>query len=180
MRLHLAALSLILVGCQRTQPIVSPKVVHTTAGEIALTGRVVDGAGIIPAAEELALTKRLEQLEKDTTDQLVIVTLSGLNGTRIEGVGRALGNGWGIGRADVDNGVLLLVAPNDHKVRIEVGLGLKGLLTDQRAAVIIKDMLPSFQKNLSVQAIDLGVDEISSLLRSDKLRPMRLVRKEAA
>ncbi|MEO7364689.1 MAG: TPM domain-containing protein [Sphingomicrobium sp.] len=181
MRLLLAAsLVLSLAGCHRAQASVNPVVVHTAAGDIALTGRVVDRAGIIPDADELRLTKRLEDPEKDTTDQLVVVTLGGLNGGRIEDVGRALGDGWGIGRADVDNGVLLLVAPNDRKVRIEVGLGLEGLLSDQRATVIIKDMLPAFRGNRPAQAIELGVGEISSLLASDKQRPRRKMQKEAA
>jgi uncharacterized protein len=97
-------------------------VAHTAAGDIALTGRVVDQAGIILPADEQRLTQQLARLERETTDQVVIVTLPSLNGEAIEKVGLALGNGWGIGQADTDNGVLLLVAPHDRKVRIEVGL----------------------------------------------------------
>jgi uncharacterized protein len=155
-------------------------VAHTAAGDIALTGRVVDQAGIILPADEQRLTQQLARLERETTDQVVIVTLPSLNGEAIEKVGLALGNGWGIGQADTDNGVLLLVAPHDRKVRIEVGLGLEGLLTDARAAKIIEMMLPSFRAGKPAEAIERGVGEISILLRSDLHRPQRVQRKIAA
>jgi uncharacterized protein len=155
-------------------------VVRVAPGDMVLTGRVVDEANIISASEEIALTDQLETLEKDTTDQLVVITVKSLDGKSIEQLARQLGNRWGIGRADVDNGVILLIAPSDRQVRIEVGLGLEGLLTDQRAAAIVRHMLPLFSKGRSAQAIESGVSEISSVLRADKRRPYRKLQKEAA
>jgi uncharacterized protein len=78
----------------------------------ALTGRVVDRAEILTASAEAELSERLAALEKQTTDQLVVVTVGSLEGERIEDLGLRLGNGWRIGRKGVDNGVLLIVAPH--------------------------------------------------------------------
>ena len=139
-----------------------------------LTGRVIDQANLIDPATETALTAKLAALEADTSDQLVVVTLPNLKGEAIEATGLRLGNSWGIGRDGVDNGVLLLVVPSERKFRIEVGEGLEGLLTDERAAEIIRLMLPQFKANKLDAGIVLGVDEISNRLRSDQRRPQRL------
>ena len=136
-----------------------------------MTGRVVDDAQIIAPLTEQQLSERSAALERDTTDQLVVVTLPSLRGARIEEVSLALARGWGIGRRKLDNGVLLIVAPNDHKVRIEVGLGLDQLLRDERAGRIIRDMLPLFKANELEQGISLGEREIIEILESDKRRP---------
>ena len=120
------------------------------------------------------MTAKLAALEADTSDQLVVVTLPSLQGESIEATGLRLGNGWGIGSKDADNGVLLLVAPNERKVRIEVGEGLEGLLTDARAAEITRTMVPQFKAGHFGGAITVGVDEISKRLRSDQRRPQRL------
>ncbi len=85
----------------------------------------------------------------------------------------------GIGQADKDNGVLLVVAPNEKKVRIAVGLGLEGLLTDQRSAQIVAHMLPHFRSGDQAGAIDIGVREIDTVLRSDRRRPQYLLKKAA-
>ena len=146
-------------------------VAHTSAGNVKLTGRVVDDAQIIAPSTERQLSDRSVALENDTSDQLVVVTLPSLHGARIEDVAIALGRGWGIGQRKLDNGVLLIVAPNDHKVRIEVGLGLDRLLSDERAGKIIRDMLPLFRTNKFEQGISLGESEIIQILESDKRRP---------
>jgi len=174
-----AACLLALAGCNGKAGSARPPVVSAANGDLAPTGPVVDEANIIPGSEKTALTNQILALEKDTTDQLAIVTVKSLKGKPIEQFTRQLANRWGVGRADVDNGVMLLVAPNERQVRIEVGLGLEGLLTDQRAAGIIQHMLPSFRSAQPTQAIDIGVSEISSVLRSDKRRPYRKL-KEAA
>ena len=136
-----------------------------------MTGRVVDNAQIIAPSTEQQLSERSAALEKDTTDQLVVVTLPSLRGARIEDVGLALGRGWGIGQRKLDNGVLLIVAPNDRRVRIEVGLGLDRLLSDERAGKIIRDMVPLFKTNQLEEGISLGEREIIEILESDKRRP---------
>jgi uncharacterized protein len=136
--------------------------------------RVQDRAGIIPASEEIELVRRSEALEAATTDQLVVVTVPTLNGQDIAQFSTSLGNRLGVGQADTDNGVLLVIAPNERKVRIAVGHGLEGLLTDQRAAQVVQHMLPYFRAGDSPQAVRVGVNEIDALLRSDRRRPQYL------
>jgi uncharacterized protein len=139
-----------------------------------LSGRVADGAHVLAPAAREALTRRLAALEARTRDQLVVVTLPSLAGHPIESWGLALGNGWGIGRKGLDNGVLLIVAPRDHKVRIEVGCGLEGLLTDARAGQIIeRDIVPRFRARQLEGGIEAGVASIDTLLRRDRRRPQR-------
>jgi len=138
----------------------------------ALTGRVVDLADVLTAKAEGALGARLAALEKATTDQLVVVTVPSLEGERIEDLGLLLGNGWGIGRKGVDNGVLLIVAPNERRARIEVGYGLEGLLTDDRAAQILKEQaIPNFAEGRVERGISDGVAAIAATLESDRTRP---------
>ena len=94
-----------------------------------------------------------------------------LNGEDIARYSTALGNRLGVGQADKDNGVLLVVAPKERKVRVSVGYGLEGLLTDRRAANIVQDMIPYFRSGDGPQAIRVGFNEIDSVLRSDLRRP---------
>ena len=142
------------------------------AGLPQRSGWVVDEAELIDAPDEARLAGRLAALERQTRDQLVVVTLPSLDGRKIEEVGLALGNGWGVGQAELDNGVVLLVAPNERWVRIEVGCGLEGLLTDARAAEIVDQaLLPRFRKGQHQEAIIAGVDRIIATLQSDRKRP---------
>lgn len=103
-----------------------------------LTGRVVDAAGILPAEVQGALEANLERLEGQTGRQLVVVTIEDLQGYEIADYGYQLGRAWGIGDAKRDDGVLLIVAPNDRAARIEVGYGLEPVLTDAIASTIIQ------------------------------------------
>jgi uncharacterized protein len=178
--LALLALAAPVAASQGKSATSEGQLAQTPAGEVRLIGRVVDQAGIIPVAAEAALEGMLGSLEQETSDQLVVVTLPSLGGAKIEDVAQRLGHGWGIGRADLDNGVLLLVAPTERKVRIHVGYGLEGLLTDARAAEIIAAMLPLFRQGRPVDAIHEGTARISMLLVSDKRRPQRIVAKVAA
>ncbi len=143
----------------------------TSAFELQLTGRVVDAANLMDDQSERALNSRLEALENATSDQLVVVTVPSLNGQTIESFALGLGKRWGIGRADVDNGVIILVAPTERKVRVEVGLGLEGLVTDARAGEVVKAMLARFKANDYAGGLGVGVDRIDQLLRSDRRRP---------
>ena len=111
-----------------------------------LTGRVVDGAQILSPDVERDLTDKLETLETTTGRQLVVATVPDLQGYPIEDYGYQLGRTWGIGEKDKDTGVILLVAPNERKVRIEVGYGLEPVLTDALSSVIIQSaILPKFR-----------------------------------
>jgi uncharacterized protein len=139
-----------------------------------LTGRVVDNAGVLPEATEARLTAQLDALERSTTDQLVVVTVPGLAGERIEDLGRRLGQAWGVGRKGIDNGVLMIVAPNERQARIAVGYGLEGLLTDERAAEILREeAIPAFREGEVERGIADGVSAIVATLESDRTRPRR-------
>jgi uncharacterized protein len=104
----------------------------------ALTGRVVDEAGILSPGTRGRLDDELARHEQATGEQVVVVTLASLQGYPIEDFGYQLGRQWGIGQRGRDNGALLIVAPKEHKTRIEVGYGLEDRLTvlDGAAAVL--------------------------------------------
>ncbi len=138
---------------------------------LPLTGRVVDQAQIIGPLTEHALDSRLAKLEATTTDQVVVVTTPSLGGKSIEAYGLELGNGWHIGTAKLDNGVLIIVAPNEHKVRVEVGLGLEGLLTDAKASEIIRHAMPFYQAGNYEGGIVAAVSDVEGVLLSDRRRP---------
>jgi uncharacterized protein len=118
-----------------------------------------------PVAEQ-RLASRAEALEAATTDQIVIVTVRELGGISIEQFAQTLGNHWSIGRADADNGVLLLAALGERKLRLEVGCGLENVVTDASAAEIIAKMTPYFQRSDYEQGLTVGFAEVEALLRS--------------
>jgi len=126
-----------------------------------LSGRVVDQAGILSPQAEQQLTDELATLEKQTGRQLVVATLSSLQGYEIEDYGYQLGRAWGIGEKDRNTGALLIVAPNERKVRIEVGYGLEPVLTDALSSVIIQSaILPRFKAGDMEGGIVAGTDAI--------------------
>lgn len=134
----------------------------------ALSGRVVDSADLLSAADEAALTAELRSLEDKASDQLVVVTLPSLQGYAIEDFGYRLGRHWGIGTAKLANGVLLVVAPNERKVRIEVGRGLEPVLTDALSKIIIENaVLPRFRSGDYAGGIKDGVRDIVLALTGD-------------
>lgn len=130
-----------------------------------LEGRVVDEAGLISAAGRESLVTMLQQHEAQTSNQLVVVTLASLQGYTIEDYGYQLGRHWGIGQKDKNNGALLLVAPNERKVRIEVGYGLEGTLTDALSKNIIEtQILPQFKSQHYEAGIVAGVEAILGVI----------------
>ena len=133
-----------------------------------LTGRVVDAAGIIPDEEEATLVDFLARHEAKTTNQVVVATVPSLEGQSIEEYGVALGRAWGIGQKDKNNGAILLVAPNEREVRIEVGYGLEGELTDAISKLIIEgSILPRFRSGDMVGGIRRGAEDIVAVLEGD-------------
>jgi uncharacterized protein len=113
----------------------------------ALSGRVVDEAGVLTPATRGQLTEMLAAHERATRQQVVVVTLKSLQGYTIEDFGVRLGRFWGIGEKGRDTGALLVVAPGERKVRIEVGYGLEALLTDAASRTIIEQtVLPDFRR----------------------------------
>jgi uncharacterized protein len=126
-----------------------------------LSGRVVDQAQLLTPAQMQDLTSNSADLEAQTGDQLVIATVKSLDGRPVEDYGYRLGRAWGIGQKGKDNGVILLVAPNEHKVRIEVGYGLTPVLTDAMTGLIIReDITPRFKQGDFGGGIEAGTDAI--------------------
>src|SRR5262245_29707239 len=133
-----------------------------------LTGRVADDASILTYPEEVAITADLKALEDKSSDQVVVVTLPSLQGYTIEDFGYQLGRHWGIGTDKLDNGVILIVAPNERKVRIEVGRGLEGILTDALSKIIIENaIVPQFREGNFAQGIKDGVRDVILVLTGD-------------
>jgi uncharacterized protein len=137
-----------------------------------LTGRVVDDAGILSDDTKTQLTALLAQEEKQTTNQIVVVTLKSLQGYDIETYGYQLGRVWGIGQKKKDNGALIIVAPAEHKVRIEVGYGLEGTLTDASEKVIIdRYMTPAFKRGDYNGGVLAGANAMLQMLGGVTLSP---------
>jgi uncharacterized protein len=134
-----------------------------------LTGRVVDDANILSDSVKQDLTQKLEDLENKTSRQLVVVTLPSLQGYEIEDYGYQLGRHWGIGQKSSNNGVLFVIAPNEHKVRIEVGYGLEPILTDALSEVILQSkVLPRFREGDMQQGVIDGTEAIIQQLSLDE------------
>jgi uncharacterized protein len=132
-----------------------------------LSGRVVDAANIIPDEQEPALAQKLEALEKASSRQLVVATIPDLQGYPIEDYGYQLGRAWAIGQKGANNGVILLVAPNERRVRIEVGYGLEPIMPDSFANRIIEEKItPAFKQGDYPGGINAGADAIIEQLQA--------------
>ncbi len=133
-----------------------------------LSGRIVDEAGLLKAEDLTAIAQDLKALEAKSTDQLVVFTTRSLQGYPIEDFGYRLGRFWQLGQKGKDNGVILIVAPNERKVRIEVGRGLEPQLTDLMTKLIIENaILPAFRRNDYSGGIRAGVRDIRDVLLGD-------------
>jgi len=131
----------------------------------ALTGRVVDGAGVLSAPARARIEAALRAHEERTTDQVAVLTVPALGGESIEGYAERVFKAWKLGRADRDNGVLLVVATGDRRLRIEVGYGLEGALTDGKAGEIIRAALtPRFKQGDYDGGIEAGIAAIIGAL----------------
>jgi uncharacterized protein len=134
-----------------------------------LTGRVNDQANIIPAQTSAALETKLKDLEDKSSIQLVVATVNSLDGSDIETYANGLFRAWKLGEAKKNNGALLLIAPNERKVRIEVGYGLEGVLTDALSKIVISTAIaPRFKAGDYGGGIELGVDAIIDILSGDQ------------
>jgi uncharacterized protein len=132
----------------------------------ALTGRVVDNADILTPEAEAALTAKLAALETQSQRQLVVATIADLEGYEVADYGYQLGRAWGLGDETRNDGAVLIVAPNDRKVRIEVGYGLEGYLTDALSSLIIQNqILPAFRSGDFPGGINAGTDAIIAQLQ---------------
>ena len=135
------------------------------------TGFVVDAANVLDPATKAALTAKLDALQRDTHRQLIVATIPDLQGYPLEDYGYRLGRAWGVGLSDVNNGIILFIAPNEpagHRgPRIEVGTGLEPVVTDALASVIINDrMIPLLKAGQVPQAMTAGTDALIAQLRA--------------
>jgi uncharacterized protein len=134
----------------------------------ALTGRVVDEAGVLDAATRAAVSARLAAFEAKTSDQVVVATVKSLQGRSVEDYANRLFREWRLGQRDKNNGILLLVAPADRKARIEVGYGLEGALPDAVAKLIVEEkLIPRFRASQFDSGVAAGVDAIIDVLTVD-------------
>lgn len=134
----------------------------------ALSGRVVDDAGVLDAATRESLRAKLAAHEARTTDQIVVATVRSLHGNSVEDYANRLFRRWQLGQKGKNNGVLLLHAPAERKIRIEVGYGLEGTLTDAISKFIISNAIaPRFKANDFAGGMTRGVDDIIKVLSGD-------------
>ena len=157
----LVALTLVILGTLSA-------VAQNQPGFPPLSGRVVDAANVLKAEDRAALERKLKAHEDRTTDQVVVATVPSLGGQSIEDYANRLFRHWRLGQGDKNNGALLLVAPAERKVRIEVGYGLEGALTDALTRVIIATaMAPRFKDGDFAGGLNAGVDAVLSILTGD-------------
>ncbi len=129
------------------------------------TGMVNDFASIIDPAIEVSIESKLSELRKNTGVEIAVVTVNNIDGETIETFANKLFEDWGIGDKEKDNGLLILVAPNEREVRIEVGYGMEGVITDlQSGNIIEKDMLPAFRNGSYASGIETAVDTILAVI----------------
>jgi uncharacterized protein len=162
-----------LLFCGLTCLLLAMAAVQAALSFPPLTGRVVDDAHVLSQDAQEKLTALLAQEEKQTGNQIVVATLPSLQGTTIEQYGYQLGRAWGIGQKGKNNGALLIVVPSVHKVRIEVGYGLEGQLTDAQSRIIIDEfMRPSFRRGDYDAGITAGAQAIIKVLGGVTLQPV--------
>jgi uncharacterized protein len=133
-----------------------------------LTGRVTDNAEILNAETRKALTEQLAAHERATTNQVAVLTVPTIGDASIEEYAVEVFNAWKLGRKGKDNGVLVVIAPNERRLRIEVGYGLEGTLTDAQAARIIRDLMtPRFKDGDFNRGVADGVRAVIATLEGD-------------
>ncbi len=131
-------------------------------------GYVSDFAGVLSEAQRDALEARCKDLDASDSTQVAVVLVKSLEGDSLEDFSIRLAQGWGIGRKDRNNGVLLLVAVQDRKMRIEVGYGLEGKLTDALSSEIIRSVItPRFKAGDYAGGLDAGVEAIQAVVRGE-------------
>lgn len=133
-------------------------------------GRITDLANVIDPATETDLDGRLDQLEQKSSSEIAVVTVPSLDGMSVEDYAARLFKAWGVGQAKSDNGVLVLVAPNEREMRIEVGYGLEGILPDGLAGQIVRDdFIPRFRDNDYNGGIRDGVARVIDVVEKQQV-----------
>jgi uncharacterized protein len=160
MRRHVLATAVLILSA-----FVSPGAAAADKPVPFLSGRVVDEAGMIPEDARQRIDQKLAAFEQSTGAQVAVLTVDSLDGEPIEDYSMRVVETWKLGKKGKDNGVLLLVAQQDRKMRIEVGYGLEGELTDLESGRIIDNVIrPDFQKGDFGPGIEHGVDAILNAL----------------
>lgn len=156
----LAALLMMSCAAEAEQP-ASREEAGVSAPALELTGRVVDAAGILSDPFEAEVTARLASLESDTGVQLVVATTPDLGGRDIADYSLDLARAWGIGDSGRDDGLLLLIAPNERMARIDVGYGLEASVKDEEAAAILREaVLPQFRGGDYEAGVRAGIERL--------------------
>jgi uncharacterized protein len=135
-----------------------------------LRGRINDYAGVMSSDQVRALDSQLARFEQDTGHQIAVLTIPTLDGEDIEGFSIRVAENWKIGKKGFDNGVILLVAVKDRKLRLEVGYGLEGVLPDAIAKRITSDyIVPRFRAQDYAGGIIAGIDAVQKVIKSEPL-----------
>jgi uncharacterized protein len=135
-----------------------------------LRGRVNDYAGVLGQDQSRSLESRLAQFEQETGHQVAVLTIPTLDGEDIEGFSIRVAENWKIGKKGFDNGVILVVAVKDRRLRLEVGYGLEGVLPDAIAKTIISDyIVPSFRAQDYAGGIIAGIEAVLKVIKNEPL-----------
>jgi uncharacterized protein len=135
-----------------------------------LRGRINDNAQLLSREQARALEQQLDQFEKQTGHQVALLTIPTLAGEDIEGFSIRVAERWKIGQKGFDNGVILVVAPKERQLRLEVGYGLEGILPDAIASRIIREIIvPRFRENDYQGGITSGIDAVLKTIRGEPL-----------
>ncbi len=133
-----------------------------------LKGRVNDGAGVFSASELRALEQKLASLEASGAAQMAVLTVKSLEGDSLEEFSIRTVEKWKLGEGQKDNGVLLLLAVEERQLRLEVGYGLEGVLTDAKSGYIIRDIIiPYFSKGDFASGMAAGIEAVASVAGGD-------------
>jgi uncharacterized protein len=137
-----------------------------------LVGRVNDYAEILTPKERADLDAQLAAYERETMHQIAVLTVQSLHAETIEAFSFRVANAWALGRKNLDNGVLVVVAPNDRRARIELGDGMSQFVSDSAAQKIMDEsMVPQFRAGHFGRGIELGVQQLMEVCRAYKVQP---------
>lgn len=165
--MKLLALGLLMLAVPACDRPAQPEVGARTAGALELTGPVVDRADLLTPQQEERIALKAMALEKDVGPQYVVVTVKSLDGRPVEKYSLDLARQWGLGDKDRDDGLMLLVAPREKGLRIEVGTGLEQRISNQYAAKILNERaLPHFREGRFSKGIEAVSDALIARLRS--------------
>lgn len=154
------AILLVAGGCKAEAP--PESAACDRVPQLAMQGRVTDAANILSDEEESRLSQRLAGYEARTKHQMVIATTPELNGARVDNFGTCLGNRWRIGRSDQDDGIVILVAPNERQMNITTGTAMEKILSDDKALAVVHQMTPYFAKADYAGGLSIGIDAIAA------------------